>query len=428
MSKAEPKVAYPHQPALDGVRAIAVLAVLGYHLRISAADGGFIGVDIFFVLSGFLITTLLVIERRDTQRVALLRFWARRIRRLLPALLLLLSFVAAYALFLAPPEQLERIRSDGLATLFYAENWHLALSAGVSSPLSHTWSLAIEEQWYLIWPPLFLLLAWVLRGRNQLLCLAAIVLAAVSAVDMAWLGETRRAYYGTDARVQALLLGAALAFLLQFAPVPARRASRLVVEASGVAGVVILGLLVLHPVSWMARGGYFLVAVAAVAMIGAATQSASPILRPLLSWRPLVALGLISYGVYLYHFFVIIWLTSSRTGLGALPLAVVRVVVTFAIAIASYFAVEMPVRRGTFLTPRARAVLAPMGVAAMVVILLNRWDGLPFGQRPNRGRSTRIGRRGRISSSASECGETTCRRRSTSTKRRPNCCLVNVLL
>jgi peptidoglycan/LPS O-acetylase OafA/YrhL len=366
----ESKVAFPHQPALDGVRAIAVLAVLGFHLTISAADGGFIGVDIFFVLSGFLITTLLVLERRNTDRVALLAFWARRIRRLLPALLVLLLLVAVYAWFVAPPEQIARIRSDGLATLFYVENWHLAFTTGATSPLSHTWSLAIEEQWYLIWPPLFLLLAWLLRGRNRLLFLAALALAAGSAIDMALLGETRRAYYGTDARVQALLLGAALAFLLQFAPGPARRASRFALEAVGILGVLVLGAFVAHPVAWMGRGGYLVVALASVALIAAVVQPSSPVLRPVLSWRPLVALGLISYGVYLYHFVVIIWLNHARTGLGPAPLAVLRVVVTLAVATVSYLVVEMPVRRGTLLPKRVQAVAAPLAVAAMAVIVI----------------------------------------------------------
>jgi peptidoglycan/LPS O-acetylase OafA/YrhL len=370
VARAEPKVAFPHQPALDGVRAIAVLAVLGYHFAISAADGGFIGVDIFFVLSGFLITTLLVLERRGTDRVNLLGFWARRIRRLLPALLLLLVFVAAYAVLAAPSEQIDRIRSDGLATLFYVENWHLAFANPVASPLTHTWSLAIEEQWYLIWPPLFLLLAWILRGRNRLLFLAALALAALSALDMAVLGETRRAYYGTDARVQALLLGAALAFLMQFAPGPARRASRFGLEIVGIVGLLVLGAFVLHPVGWMSRGGYLLVALASVALIAAATQRDSPLLRPVLSWKPLVAVGLISYGVYLYHFVVVLWLNSSRTGLGPVPLAALRFVVTMAIATASYFLVEMPVRRGTLLPPRAQVVAAPLAIAAMVVILI----------------------------------------------------------
>jgi len=148
---------FGHVPALDGLRGAAVAAVLLYHA--GYLDGGYLGVDLFFVLSGYLITSLLLAERDATGQIALQAFWIRRFRRLMPALLLMLCGVALYAAILARPIDLPGIRGDGLATLFYVANWH-TIRQGTSywaislapSPLQHTWSLAIEEQFYLAWP------------------------------------------------------------------------------------------------------------------------------------------------------------------------------------------------------------------------------------------------------------------------------------
>lgn len=371
---------FRYQPALDGVRALAVLAVLGFHFGTSAAKGGYLGVDIFLVLSGFLITSLLAIERTNTGRIDFLHFWGRRIRRLLPALLVLLVLVGLYAWLAAPDVQLSRIRDDGLATLFYVQNWHLVASAGQASPLSHTWSLAIEEQWYLIWPPVFLGLTWLCRKRPRLLLGVVLGLALVSASEMAWLGAGGRAYFGTDSRAQSLLLGAALALLLQLKPGPARRGSRVALEVFGLIGIVVFAAMVLNPPTRMYQGGFFVVAIAAATVIAASVQPNSPVLRPVLSFAPLRWLGLISYGVYLYHFLVLRWLNEARTGLSPAPLALVRFVVTIAVATASYFLIEMPVRRGTFLPRRAQIVLTPVAVALTVVIVLITTAGAPVAE------------------------------------------------
>ncbi|MCU1452772.1 MAG: acyltransferase 3, partial [Acidimicrobiales bacterium] len=152
-----PRLGY--QPALDGLRAVAVGAVMLYHGDVSWGRGGYLGVDAFFVISGFLITTLLVEEWRQHGRIAVGAFWARRVRRLLPALVLVLIAVAAYAAVLAPDVSRRALRGDGLGTLFYVANWRLVLSHqsyferfAAPSPLLHTWSLAVEEQWYVVWP------------------------------------------------------------------------------------------------------------------------------------------------------------------------------------------------------------------------------------------------------------------------------------
>src|SRR5277367_6126241 len=177
----------PHQrvaylPGLDGVRAFAVLAVMIYHGGISLTPGGFLGVDTFFVLSGFLITSLLVSEWQGTATIRLGAFWARRARRLLPALLLMLLFVAFYASVIVPKGTYGALRLDALATLLYVSNWHFILvnsnyfnETSASSPLLHTWSLAVEEQFYVIWP---LVVLGVLHFTRSLGALFALCCAA----------------------------------------------------------------------------------------------------------------------------------------------------------------------------------------------------------------------------------------------------------
>ncbi len=190
---------FRYLPALDGLRAFAVLAVLCYHGGMSWAIGGFLGVDAFFVLSGFLITSLLLVEWRGTGGIALSAFWIRRARRLLPALFLVLGGVALYAAFAAAPTELDRIRSDGLASLFYVSNWRFVFSHqsyfeqfGVPSPLRHMWSLAIEEQFYLVWPMIvYGVLRW-RRGSVGALAAVAGAIGIASVVLMVTLYEPGR--------------------------------------------------------------------------------------------------------------------------------------------------------------------------------------------------------------------------------------------
>jgi peptidoglycan/LPS O-acetylase OafA/YrhL len=214
-------------PGLDGIRAVAVLGVMLYHGGAPLASGGFLGVNMFFVLSGFLITSILLGEWARQLTIRLGNFWTRRARRLLPALLLMLTGVAAYARFFATPGEFASLRLDSLATLFYVANWHFILggtsyfsATAQPSPLSHMWSLAIEEQFYIVWPPVVLVLLHLgrrLRPSWRLVpVLAASVLGALaSAADMRWSflhgASVTRLYEGTDTRCQDILVGAALA-------------------------------------------------------------------------------------------------------------------------------------------------------------------------------------------------------------------------
>jgi peptidoglycan/LPS O-acetylase OafA/YrhL len=348
----------PYSPALDGLRGAAVVAVLLFHGGVSWAQGGFLGVDAFFVLSGFLITSLLVQEWRDDGGIALGAFWARRARRLLPALLAVVALVAAYAVWAAPADARPGLRLDGLATLGYVANWRFVLSgatyfgrAELPSPLRHTWSLAIEEQFYLAWP--LVVAALFRRGWSTARLLAASAAGVLaSALLMAALfhpgSDPSRVYFGTDTHGQPLLVGAALAFALAAWRKPVRRGLDRLDGLAWVGAAVLLVSWVLGrgDDAWLYRGGFLLVALATAAVVAAVVTSPRGQMSRALSWEPLVVVGRLSYGLYLYHWPLFLWLNGERTGLNGLPLLVLRLVVTVAVSVLSYRFIELPVRRG----------------------------------------------------------------------------------
>ena len=371
-----------HMPALDGLRGFAIAGVLLFHA--DHLTGGYLGVDLFFVLSGFLITSLLLAEWQTDGTISLAGFWLRRARRLLPALVGVLAGVAVYAAVWAEARELGRIRSDALATLGYVANWRAIFTGNgywdvfaAPSPLEHTWSLAIEEQFYLVWPLAVLTILWVRRGSPRAVLTVSLVLAAASS---AWMmmsyspgADPERVYLGTDTRGAAILFGAALAAAYSCWGLPQRRLARGAVE---VVGVVAAGVLT---VAWIGldgrgdtlyRGGFLACALAAVSVIAvAAAPRAGPLARAL-SIVPLRALGAISYGLYLWHWPVYVVLTTERTGIGGWGLTAIRIATSVAIAVVSYFLLELPIRRGGLANLRAR-VLAPAAtglvVAAVVV-------------------------------------------------------------
>jgi peptidoglycan/LPS O-acetylase OafA/YrhL len=359
---------HEHLPALDGVRALAVLGVMAYHAGVFGLAGGFFGVDAFFVLSGFLITTLLV---RDVERVGgvrLGRFWARRARRLLPALVVLVLVVCAVSAWALAGGPVSTLRGDALSALFYVSNWwqiHTSAdyfaATGPASPLAHTWSLAIEEQFYVVWPLVVLALA---RRRHRLGILLGLSVAgaAASALAMALLAghgtDPTRLYYGTDTHAQSLLVGTALAAALAMARRPGddgfvprlagSRARRLldVLGLVGLAGSAVLWARLGGATSLTYRGGFLLVACCAAAVVLAAACVGDGVTARVLAVAPLRWLGRISYGVYLWHFPIFQWLDAARTGAHGDALAGMRLLATLAVATTSWLVLERPILRG----------------------------------------------------------------------------------
>jgi peptidoglycan/LPS O-acetylase OafA/YrhL len=404
-----------HIPGLDGVRAIAVLAVIAFHGGLGWLPGGYYGVDAFFALSGFLITSLLVKEWQTSGTIGLRRFWARRARRLLPALYVMVAAVGVSVILFPTVLGTPNLFQSAMSTLFYGANWYFVashanyFSAGFHpSPFLHTWSLAIEEQFYLLWPLIVLV---VLRGsrrravdkterrfqvagdpesslviasrdrrragrrRIETLFVVSSVGAAASAIAMAVLtpagASTARAYYGTDTRAQSLLVGAALAALLAlFGPVKTVVARRVIgsIAVAGVVGTVLIWRFVPETSSLAFHGGFLLAALSTAAIIGGAVQVPKGIVARFLSLWPLRALGRISYGVYLWYWPSLLVLTASRVGFGGTPLFLVRLFTTVAIAAVSYKIVELPILRGSI--PGWRALVAAPAAAAVTLGVL----------------------------------------------------------
>jgi peptidoglycan/LPS O-acetylase OafA/YrhL len=363
-----------HLPALNGLRGVAVIGVVAYHLQLGWARGGYLGVDLFFVLSGFLITTLLLEEWTVTGQVNLAAFWGRRARRLLPALFLVLVAVALYlvcnALFGGPGANglidLSGLRGDAIATLLYVNNWHLIYAHqsyfaqfSTPSPLQHTWSLAIEEQFYLIWPlVLLVLLRYGRRNWRRVGVAVTVVLGVGSSVLLAVLFhpglDPSRIYYGTDTRLFDLMAGATIAFLAASRRQPIAPARRMLHWVGPAAAAVLLVFWVRAgtpgglPTNFMFEGGFLLCAVLAGLVVADARLTEPGWFARGLAWRPLHFVGTISYGIYLWHWPVIVYFTGARTGLSTWPLDLLRIAVTLTLSTASYYLVERPVRLARF--------------------------------------------------------------------------------
>jgi peptidoglycan/LPS O-acetylase OafA/YrhL len=395
-------------PGLDGLRAIAVLAVIAYHVGLGWAQGGLLGVGIFFTLSGYLITDLLMARQAATGNLGLLSFWQRRARRLLPALFVMLAVVIGWVALLQR-SQLPDLRGAVAAAVGYVSNWWLiAHNAsyfarfGPPSPLGHLWSLAVEEQFYLIWPWLILAGLMLARRKNDAFrrrwfFRGSLVLAAVSAIAMALLYnpgfDPTRVYDGTDTRAFALLIGAALAFALpsRLMPAQAPRNGRLLLDSVGAAGLIVIAVLIWRTgqySAFMYRGGLVLLALATGAVVLAAVAPAGR-LGNVLGWTPLRWIGVRSYGIYLWHYPIIV-LTTPADGQESFVRASLQVAASIGAAALSWRFVEEPIRHGAIgrwvrqLRPRAGYaaargawVAAGAGSGALLLTLAALAGGLP---------------------------------------------------
>ncbi len=375
--------------ALDGLRLLAVAAVMAFHFGLPHAAAGFLGVDVFFVLSGFLITSLLL-TRLEHGRIRVFEFWTRRMRRLIPALLVVLGAVLAWSAVFAPSVSRDGLRGDITATLFYVANWHFIststyfASDGVPSPLQHMWSLAVEEQFYLVWPLLLGLTALVVREpRRRVIAVGAIAGAGLvaSAVRLGMLWATAgqdRAYLGTDSRIFEPLAGALLAVLMTSTSVRGLL-TRWHWLLLGLGGAGLWSALATlggpgGATRAYANGGALVVAVSTAAVIAAIATRGSTATRALA--LPAVAyLGRLSYGMYLWHWPLQVW--TARNGwwdlsrLGTPVRATALTVLTIGLAALSYHLIEAPIRYGSvarFLAPRRAFVVVPLVLGAMFLV------------------------------------------------------------
>jgi peptidoglycan/LPS O-acetylase OafA/YrhL len=384
---------FPYLPGIDALRALAVLAVFFYHSGVGWMPGGFLGVDVFFVISGYLITSLLLREFRRGGHVRLGRFWLRRARRLLPAVGVLIAVTMVLAA-IAEPDRIDQLRGDAIASLAYFANWHFVLGhqsyfEGFQRPslLTHLWSLSVEEQFYLFWPLVFAA-GMKLFGRGRLLI--GVLAGALASVALAWLlfdpgSDASRVYYGTDTHAVGLLAGVALALVWSPIELRRRRTGPLVGPVLDVVGVlalayVVLGFLHVHDYDlalW--HGGYLWLAIVTALLLAVLVHPAAR-LGSLLGQAPVLWLGLRSYSFYLWHYPV---LMLTRPGVDvSLPRGVLiplQLILVLALADLSYRFVELPFRGqgkpalpGNWLRVARPALL--VGVVAIVAVV--GWSGL----------------------------------------------------
>ena len=385
---------FPYLPGIDALRAVAVLAVFLYHADVAWLPGGFLGVDVFFVISGYLITSLLLREFRGGGHVRLTRFWLRRARRLLPAVGVLIA-VSIVALAIVEPSQIDQARGDALASLFYFANWHFIFADtsyfeqfGRPSLFTHLWSLSVEEQFYLFWPLIFAA-GMKLFGRGRLLI--GVLAGAAGSVALAWIlfdpgGDASRVYYGTDTHAVGLLAGVALALVWSPSELRTHRSGPLVGPILDAVGVIALGFVVLSFVHvhdydlalW--HGGYVWIALAVALLLAALAHPAARLGR-ILGAPPLLWLGLRSYSFYLWHWPVLV---LTRPGVDvALPRGILiplQLLATLVLADLSYRFVELPFN-GKAKWPALpdgwlRVARPALVLGALAVVLIVGWSGI----------------------------------------------------
>ncbi len=388
---------FPYLPGIDALRALAVLAVFFYHARVNWMPGGFLGVDLFFVISGFLITSLLLREFRGGGHVSLGRFWLRRARRLLPAVGVLIAVTIVVGA-IAEPDRIDELRGDAVASLAYFANWHFVFGDQSyfdqfqrPSLFTHLWSLSVEEQFYLFWPLVFAA-GMKLFGRTRLLL--GVLAGALGSVALAWIlfdpgSDASRVYYGTDTHAVGLLAGVALA--LVWSPIELRRHSygrRVgpILDAVGVLALayVLLSFVRVHDYDLALYHGRYLWLAIATALLVAVLAHPAARLGSLLGRAPALWLGLRSYSFYLWHWPV---LALTRPGLDVdLPRGVLiplQLAAVLALADLSYRYVELPFRGKAKLPAvpeRWMRVARPALLAAvLMIVVVVGWSGIVSG-------------------------------------------------
>ena len=361
---------FAERPALDGLRAIAALLVLFFHAGVPFLAGGYLGVDVFFVLSGFLITSILILEFRSTGRIRFSSFYARRARRLLPAALLVLLVTAVVYRNVAPPVALLENEAGFVAAAIYLSNWlfmaqsqNYFAEAAYPSPVLHYWSLSVEEQFYVLWPALLIAILIAVRRRPRLVLPAMVVLAAAGVAVSAWLTASapESAYFNTIARVYQLLLGAVLAAWVVRSTITSRPRIGTSLATVGLVGLVTLA--VVDPSPWL---GGVLACAATLAVLAGNEFGAGAVARGL-STHPMRALGRWSYSTYLWHWPVIV--IGGIVGVLPAPWplrAAAVAAVTLSMAALTYRFVERPFQSIAIGSAVRRSAVIGTGLASSI--------------------------------------------------------------
>ena len=373
-----------HVAALDGLRGVAILGVLLFHT--GHLSGGFLGVDLFFALSGYLITGLLLREIEATGTVSLVAFWGRRIRRLLPALAIMLVGVSLLVCAVGSPDMVRATLSDGPWVQLDLVNWHLLMESasywdrfGSARVFEHLWSIAVEEQFYLVWPVLVLVIARWGRQVDRRVALVAVLGSAVSLVLMIVLvssADPTRVYTGTDTRAFSLLLGA----LVATRPVRDALARAVGPWAGGVLALLTVGIatvwLLVDGVNslWLFTGGLFMHSLAGALLVGLCVQAPRSVVARVFAWQPLRWLGSISYSVYLWHWPISVLLSPQRTRLDGWAQTVAVCAASIGLAVLSKYLVEDPIR---FRANWARGRSGLLAFTALMIGLAVLWLAMP---------------------------------------------------
>jgi peptidoglycan/LPS O-acetylase OafA/YrhL/lysophospholipase L1-like esterase len=382
-----------YMPGLDGLRALAVLAVIAYHLNLPWAPGGLLGVCIFFVLSGYLITDILVNQWQAYGGINLKEFWLARARRLLPALFVMLAGGIGW-LSVYDPGRLSSLWNDVVAAVFYYSNWWLIFhqvsyfaSFGPTSPLGHLWSLAVEEQFYLFWPLLLWLgLCFIPRRRRLIGAIIALAFASAAAMALVYQPgmDPSRVYYGTDTRAFALLTGAVLAMVWPSRKLSAEISSRsrLFLDAAGAIALLAVLFMIWQSNQYQTSlyyGGLFLFSIISAILVAVLAHPASTLGR-IFGMQPLRWLGVCSYGIYLWHYPVIVMTSPAVNTVGLdVVLAIEQIMLTILLAAVSWYFIEAPIRHGQWKKHRERLagaikhrpqLLGAQGRASLTSILI----------------------------------------------------------
>ncbi|EGQ3053780.1 acetyltransferase [Staphylococcus pseudintermedius] len=350
-----------YMPGLDGVRAVAVIAIIIYHLNPQWLSGGFLGVDTFFVISGYLITSLLLTEYHNTGKIELMSFWLRRVKRLIPAVLFLVMGVIVLSLIFMPTE-IQKVRADSIAAIFYVSNWWYIMQnvdyfeQFAVQPLKHLWSLAIEEQFYLVFPIVLLSLLSFIR-RLKSIRIIFLILLVISMIAMMVLyvpnENVARVYFGTDTRIQTLLMGVLLALVWPPFQLKAKvnRQMRTMIDTAGVVGLAILFIcfkFVSETNSILYYGGFFLISTVTLLVIASSVHP-SGYFAKFLGNKVFTFIGSRSYSLYLWHYPIIV-LIHHQFVQGQIPplVYVVEILLMVLMAEFSYKFIEQPFRKEGF--------------------------------------------------------------------------------